>query len=135
MLGQPSTDRFTFALCIGVVLCLMPALASAQTNATWDGGGGDNLWSTGANWVGDVAPTPSTSLFLTFPGSTRTSPFNDRADFSNVAGITFASGASGFRIEGNAIGLVNGSGQQVINQNATATQDINTVFSLGVAAG
>ena len=115
--------------------CLLAALvagsASAQTNATWDGGGGDNLWSTGANWVGDVAPTPSTSLFLTFPGSTRTSPFNDRADFSNAAGITFGSGASGFRIEGNAIGLVNGSGQQVINQNATATQDINTVFSLG----
>ena len=115
--------------------CLLAALvagsASAQTNATWDGGGGDNLWSTGANWVGDVAPTPSTSLFLTFPGSTRTSPFNDRADFSNAAGITFGSGASGFRIEGNAIGLINGSGQQVINQNATATQDINTVFSLG----
>ena len=131
MFCQPSTDRFAFARCVGVVLCLTPGLASAQTNATWDGGGTDNLWSTGANWVGDVAPTPSTSLFLTFPGSTRTSPFNDRADFSNVAGITFASGASGFRIEGNAIGLVNGSGQQVINQNATATQDINTVFSLG----
>ena len=110
---------------------LMPVVALAQTNATWDGGGGDNLWSTGANWVGDVAPTPSTSLFLTFPGSTRTSPFNDRADFANVAGITFAPGASGFRIEGNPIGFVNGSGQQVINQNAAATQDINAVFSLG----
>ena len=110
---------------------LMPVVALAQTNATWDGGGGDNLWSTGANWVGDVAPTPSTSLFLTFSGSTRTSPFNDRADFANVAGITFAPGASGFRIEGNPIGFVNGSGQQVINQNAAATQDINAVFSLG----
>lgn len=24
---------------------------------TWDGGGADNMWMTGANWVGDVAPS------------------------------------------------------------------------------
>src|SRR4051812_23079564 len=24
---------------------------------TWDGGGTNDFWSTGANWVGDVAPT------------------------------------------------------------------------------
>ena len=28
----------------------------APANAIWDGGGTDNLWSTAANWVGDVAP-------------------------------------------------------------------------------
>jgi|LakMenEpi03Aug12_release.lakeMendotaPanAssembly.Ray.scaffolds.fasta_scaffold28036_2 autotransporter-associated beta strand protein len=112
---------------------LMPVVAPAQTNATWDGGGGNNLWSTGANWVGDVAPVGGTSLFVTFTGSTRTSPFNDRGDWPNnaVAGITFASGASGFRIEGNPFGLVNASGWQFINQNASATQEFNAGFSFG----
>jgi autotransporter-associated beta strand protein len=111
----------------------MPVVAPAQTNATWDGGGGNNLWSTGANWVGDVAPAGGTSLFVTFTGSTRTSPFNDRVGWPNnaVAGITFASGASGFRIEGNGIGFVNGSGWQFINQNASATQEINASVSFG----
>src|SRR5262249_854399 len=29
---------------------------------TWDGGGSNNNWSTGANWVGDVAPAANAFL-------------------------------------------------------------------------
>ena len=34
----------------------------APAIGTWDGGGADNLWTTAANWVGDVAPQPGDDL-------------------------------------------------------------------------
>jgi len=52
------------------VLCLLLMLtynsADAQT-FTWTGGGGDNNWSTGANW-GDTAPV-SSAIDITLGGS------------------------------------------------------------------
>lgn len=42
----------------------------------WDGGGADNNWTTGENWVGDSAPLPTESL--RFPaGAARTSNNNN----------------------------------------------------------
>ena len=121
--------RFATRVFLLSIAASMPLAVRAQTTYTWDGGGGDNLWTTGANWVGDSAPVRGSSTFLTFAGSTRTSPFNDAPDWQQIAGMTFASGASGFRIEGSNIGFVNGSGEQVINQNSASTQEINTTFS------
>lgn len=114
-----------------VVAVWTAAVVHAQTTFTWDGGGGDNLWSNGTNWIGDTAPTRNSSTFLNFAGTTRTSPVNNAADWQQIAGMTFASGASGFRIEGNPIGFANANGEQVINQNAVTTQEINAVFSFG----
>ena len=37
-------------------------LTIVPTTRTWDGGGTDNLWTTAANWVGDVAPLPGDNL-------------------------------------------------------------------------
>ncbi|MCC6124661.1 MAG: right-handed parallel beta-helix repeat-containing protein [Pirellulales bacterium] len=43
---------------------------------TWDGGGADNLWTTVANWVGDLAPLPGDNLV--FPaGAARLSNIDD----------------------------------------------------------
>jgi hypothetical protein len=45
------------------------------TTFVWDGGGTDQLWSTGSNWVGDVAPTVSTAdptgVVIQFNGNTQ----------------------------------------------------------------
>jgi hypothetical protein len=42
----------------------------------WDGGGGDDNWTTAANWVGDVAPLPDEAL--RFPsGAARTNQANN----------------------------------------------------------
>ncbi len=42
----------------------------------WDGGGTDNKWSTAANWVGDVAPSPGDNLV--FPaGASRLESVDD----------------------------------------------------------
>jgi hypothetical protein len=81
----------------------------APAVATWDGGGGDNHWTTAANWVGDVAPNPGDDLL--FPGGA--------AQFANVndfaAGTAFHSIAISdvtftprYMLTGNAIALAAG---------------------------
>src|SRR5688572_21836500 len=48
---------------------------------TWDGGGGDDNWTTGANWAGDTAPTGANPAEeLIFPaGAARPTNTNDFA--------------------------------------------------------
>src|SRR5437879_1753703 len=57
----------------------------APATYIWDGGGGGN-WSSGANWVGNAAPTGSTTTMddLVFPpGVTQVNTSND------MVGATF----------------------------------------------
>lgn len=50
--------------------------STAGAYRIWDGGGADNNWTTGENWVGDSAPLPTESL--RFPaGAARTSNNNN----------------------------------------------------------
>ncbi len=44
----------------------MPAYAATST---WDGGAGDGLWSSAANWSGDVLPTASSSVVIALSGA------------------------------------------------------------------
>src|SRR5579863_6452565 len=65
-------------LIVLAVLALLPSsTALAQTSATWTNGGGDGLWSTGANWS---TGSP--------PGSTTSTTSADSAFFGNVNTIT-----------------------------------------------
>ena len=58
---------------------------------TWNGlAVSDSNWSDGANWVSTIAPV--TGDFLTFAGSTRTTPSMDANN--NMTGLAFASGAA-----------------------------------------
>ena len=79
-------------------------MVQAQTD-TWDGGGGDNNWGTGNNWVDNSSPAPGTGSDLFFAGSTRLNPFNNYTAFDDFRNITFSSGAGAFNITGNAIDL------------------------------
>lgn len=78
---------------------------------TWNGGGANDLWSTGLNW-GGLAPVAGDALF--FGGSTRLTPDNDLAADTLFGGITFNSDAGAFVLSGNRITLggdvVNSSG-------------------------
>lgn len=67
----------------------------------WDGGGGDNSWTTVSNWVGDVAPLAGDDLV--FSGAVRTSTTNDFANGTQFNSITFAS--KDFSLAGNRITL------------------------------
>jgi autotransporter-associated beta strand protein len=62
---------------------------------TWDGGGGDNNFGTGLNWVGGTAPATNGDVLI-FAGSTDTTPNLETA--YNVAGLIFSNNASSFTI-------------------------------------
>ena len=77
------------------------SLVHAAT-VTWNGGGTDDNWSTGANW-GGLPPVADDSLV--FAGITRLTPVNDFSAGSNFSGITFNAGAGAFTLGGNPINL------------------------------
>ena len=91
---------------------------------TWDGGGADNMWMTGANWVGDVAPSAITDE-LRFSGSARTGTQNDFAAGTSFKSIEFA--ASNFSLTGNALTVTDG-----IKVDSTVT---GSTIGLGIALG
>lgn len=82
-----------------IVNCILPVSAADRI---WTGGGGDDFWSTPANW-GGVAPSPGDGLF--FGGSVRTSPNNDFPPGTIFGGITINNPASLFTLRGNGITL------------------------------
>jgi len=83
-------------------LCLLSFGAHAAT-FTWDGGGGNPFWSTGANWVGDAAPGAGDDLVFPVGAAQLTN--------NNDLGVTFNSvaiQASGYLLQGAAINVNNG---------------------------
>jgi autotransporter-associated beta strand protein len=111
----------------GPTLTKTPVEPDAVTAVkTWDGGGGNNSWSTSNNWGGTGAPVAGDSLF--FGGSTRLAPNNNLTAGTSFAGITFNAGAGAFTLGGNSITL----GGNVTN-NSAATQTINNALTLGIA--
>ncbi len=72
----------------------------ASAWSVWDGGSGfGNLWSSGANWVGDVKPTSGTTLRVSFAGNTRLNPVMD-ANYT-MNSLLFTNGAGSFTLSGN----------------------------------
>ena len=91
------------------------------TTRTWDGGGGDNKWSTAANWVGDVVPAVGDDLV--FPiGAAQLANTNDLPAGTVFNSITIQAGS--YFLQGNAIGLRNG-----ITSTATSGGTIGVGFA------
>jgi autotransporter-associated beta strand protein len=92
---------------------------------TWDGGGADNHWSDGANWVGNTAPGLDYSL--DFAGQTDLTPQMDNAytifdvGFDGTAGA-FIIGAAG----GDSLTLVGG-----VANNSANVQTLNVSINMG----
>jgi hypothetical protein len=101
-----------------LVLTVEEVLRSGVTR-TWDGGGNNDLWSTAANWVGDIAPESGDSLV--FPaGAARPNPVNDFAADTPLADLWIGSGA--YQIAGNRI--------RWIGNMTTSPSDTDLVFAL-----
>ncbi len=74
---------------------------AAAATATWTGGGGDNNWTTAANW-GGTAPVAGDDLV--FPaGAARLSNTNDFAAGTGFNSITIS--GSGYALSGNSVAL------------------------------
>ncbi len=79
----------------------------AASTLTWDGGGGDNNWTTAANWVGDVAPVAGDSLIFDATGvAARPTANNDLTLGTSFGSITIS--AAGYTITGNSLSLTTG---------------------------
>ncbi|MDB5324222.1 MAG: hypothetical protein JWN40_5853 [Phycisphaerales bacterium] len=96
---------------------LLAACAAALTTAsqsaiaatiTWNGGGADNNWSTGANWIGGAAPLPADALI--FAGVARLAPIDDFPAGTRFSGITFSSGSGAFTLGPSANTIALGGG-------------------------
>jgi autotransporter-associated beta strand protein len=72
---------------------LTPTTATGAT-FQWSGAGGNNNWSTGANWVGGVAPLGNLNETLVFPnGASRLTNVNDLPNGNNAFAGIIVSGA------------------------------------------
>ncbi|MFO0880161.1 MAG: Ig-like domain repeat protein [Gemmataceae bacterium] len=109
----------------------------------WSGSGADNRWSTGANWVGNVAPTGSAVTLdsLVFPSSAATrNAFNDLPISGSTAPVFNSITISGndFIIHGNSLTLgdptVTGSGSILVNAGVLRA-DIQLPVTVGGAGG
>ncbi len=77
---------------------------------TWDGGGANNQWNTGDNWVDNSAPAASSlTTVLTFSGNTQTSMTNNITGiFTNSLAFTnngLGANIGAFTLAGSEIGL------------------------------
>lgn len=117
------------------LLLLQPLVPVLHAQVTWDGGGGDGLWSTGLNWTGDNPPSGSAGAG-TFSGTTRTVNTND------ISGLIFSSltfNNSSWTLSGDAFTLTSGitgvSGQTVtISNNVIMSNAANVTLQTQNAA-
>jgi hypothetical protein len=76
-------------------------ITRVAATATWDGEGGDNSWTTDANWVGDVAPVAGD--IVVFDGTGVGTSVNDLASGTELGGLWVQAG--GHTLTGNAFEL------------------------------
>jgi fibronectin-binding autotransporter adhesin len=101
--GSATSFNGTFGAA-GKMVNIAVAFNSACQACTWTGTGGDNNWSTGANWSGGVAPATDGSATLTFPsGAAQLSTNNDEPAGTTFAGIVIS--GSGYTLAGNQVTL------------------------------
>jgi hypothetical protein len=108
-----------------IILVLTVRRGHAQV---WTGGGADNAWENGANWMGGAAPVNGATTDVFLSGTTRLTP--TAAAAITLRTLNFGADAGGFLLTAPAInlgvgGLANYSpaAQQVnANLNLTSTQ-------------
>ena len=120
--------KFATRLCLLSILSLTCADFVRADLFTWTGGGGDNNWSTGANW--DLGSAPTANDTLDFAGTTRPSSVNDLADGTTFGDIGFlGSTNTNFSLSGNRITL-GGNINVASNGSGTFTHSIANNLTL-----
>ena len=90
------------AICLWVLLLVLPRVASAAVKV-WDGGGADSNWMTKENWVGDAVPVPNEDS-LEFPeGAARKANSNNFPSGSLFLGIHFSGSTGGYVLSGQLL--------------------------------
>jgi autotransporter-associated beta strand protein len=89
-----------------LVVPALLALGSPAAAQNWTGNGGDDNWSTAANWNLNANPASSTSTSVAFNSSTRLASVQDVANPLVLNALTFGSAAGSFTLSGNGLNFV-----------------------------
>ncbi|HET6574617.1 MAG TPA: autotransporter-associated beta strand repeat-containing protein, partial [Fimbriiglobus sp.] len=130
------------ALALAAVVAVGP-VAQAQTTYTWNGGGGDNNWSTAANWTASAGSPPpvsdATNTLIVLDGITRLTNTVDLLSGTgggpfDINSLTFAAGAGAFVVNPTATNVttlrVGTGGVTVVSNN---NQTVAAPFALSAA--
>jgi len=127
------TLRFTslgrVVLSLAALFCILQFSSYAATR-TWTGGGGDDNWTTAANW-GGTAPVAGDDLV--FAGSTRLTPNNNFAAGTSFNTITFSVGSGAFVIGGNDF-ILTGGATALTASITTGTVTLNNAINFTTTA-
>jgi hypothetical protein len=116
---------FKLTALLGALATVLAPSLHAQTS-TWNGGGGNVSWTTGANWGGTA---PSAGNALVFGGPARLANTNDYTAPTSFNGITFDNTSGAFVLGGNQVRLTG-----AITNNDADTQTINLLIDLNGSA-
>ena len=108
-----------------LAIAAVPAYAQ-NISETWDGGGGDNNWSTAANWTNDTVPI---NQFVDFAGTTQTSTNNDITAGKYIYEMRLKNTTSGqsFTLGGNSVFVNN-----AVRTSDVASGNITDVINLNI---
>ncbi|MDC0936429.1 autotransporter-associated beta strand repeat-containing protein [Pirellulales bacterium] len=95
--------------------------------SSWDGGGSDNDWSTGENWLDDAAPSPGVFTDIIFTGNIRLAPSADQP--WNIQSLEFDPAAAAFTLGGSQLTIHAGG----ITNSSTAIQTISNDIVLAAS--
>ncbi len=104
-------------------ICVL--IASSGFAQTWTGLGGDDNWTTAANWTS--LPVNDGTAVVVFTGSTRLAPLVDTAQ--NVKSVYFDNGASEFNLGGSQTLTITNGTTYFMRVNTTQTVSANLVLS------
>lgn len=129
----------TSSAAIKAVLCASAFYLGISQTAfpaswTWDGGSpADGNWSSGTNWIGDVAPVSATDSDIVFSGVVR---LNSNADAPfTFRSLVFNASAGAFTLDGELLS-VNGAGADangIENQSSSAISIDNDIRFLAAS--
>jgi fibronectin-binding autotransporter adhesin len=129
MKTQSAATQFKPSFLLIAVLCVCRATV-AQDTYTWNGGGTDGNWVTGANWIhtaGSGAATPSSpQAFLNFTNNVRLLNTNNFAAGSGGFQIYFKTASGAFSLYGTGINFYDYSSidPNIQNEGAFTNQSI-----------
>ncbi len=133
--------RSALAGCFGLLIFLWFTLNPlAALAATWTGGGADNNWSTGGNWLGGVVPGNGDVIEYDNNSTARLNQTNDIVGLTNMM-IDMDDDPSGnVTINGNEIGIADGARDAVSsdfsnNRRLTINAPLRLTGSATITAG